>query len=179
MAFPEVKAYLLEEGNPNNFSFSKKIHCKAFSFVKVCCKLHIISKYLILVLYFYFQNVYLPIECVIVNFGFMSVVFLLTWSTSKQDLQIDRCFSCAFLLRKVPQQQKQTNNNNTNQISYLFEIICWRSKDKWLTLSWLPPVQSWKSVNLSISGSVLQILNFAYMHVNMFPKITMQKPWTL
>ena len=34
----------------------------------------------------------------------------------------------------------------------------------------MPPEQSWKSDNLSISGSVLQILNFAYMHVNMFPK---------
>ena len=98
--FQKCGAYLLEKGTQNKLTVSGKILCIAFSLVKVCCKLLIISKYLILVLYFYFKNVFLPIECFVVNFGFMSVVFLLTWSSSKQDLQIDRCFKCAILLHK-------------------------------------------------------------------------------
>jgi len=86
-------------------------------------------------------------------------LFLLTWSSSKQDLQIDRCFKCAILLHK--QQHKS---------DFIFVWIH-------LTFSWLPAVQSWKSVDLSIARSVMKILNFAFM--NIFPEFTMHKPENL
>ena len=46
-----------------------------------------------------------------------------------------------------------------------------------MTLSRLPPVQSWKSVDLSIARSVMKNLNFAFM--NIFPEFTMHKPENL
>ena len=161
------------------FSVSKKILCIAFSFVKVCCKLLIISRYLILVLYFYFQTVYLPIECVIVNLGFMSVVFLLTWSTSKQDLQIDRCFSCDVSstqsLSKAGSKQQQHKSDFT-----IVWIPFLRSNDK---DDWHFPdchqcnheqVSTCQLQGVLCKSWTLHVyMNFA--NVNMFWKITMQK----
>ena len=133
MAFPEVKAYLLEEGNPNNFSVSKKILCKAFSFVKVCCKLHIISKYLILVLYFYFQNVYLPIECVIVNFGFMSFVFFCWLEVLQNKIcrLTDVSVALFFYAKSLNNRSKQTTTTQIRFYNCLNSFVGVQRKNDW------------------------------------------------